>query len=99
MVALLVSYYCAIPEAKRLSAVCHGVAAKTSFARCMVTADDIIGSEMEGDRSVRYTKMIEIRSLIIPMNNTVSVQDGNAISQEQEGEFDQPFWRNKSPQT
>lgn len=71
-----------IAKVKNTSAVIHGVAVKRTFVSCMGTKEDIISSDMAGDRSVRDIKMIKIRSLEIPRSDTRSVENGNEVAQE-----------------
>lgn len=81
---LLVSYNCGIPEAKDMSAVCHGVAVKTPCVRSTITEEDNVGGEMVCGRSVKEAKMIGSCFLETPTKNTEIVEDVNEAGQKEE---------------
>lgn len=59
---------------------------KTPFVICTVAGADAISSEMAEKRSVRDRKMTKGRFPGILRSSTESVEDGNEVAEEEEGE-------------
>lgn len=88
--SLLLASYCSdLTEDNNISAVRHGVAMKRPYVRCVVTAANIMSSEMASGKSVRIIEIFKSRRLEIARNNTRSVADGNEKAQEKKGGYGQ----------
>lgn len=85
-VPLPLSYCCDIAEAEDISAVRQGFAVKRRCVRCKVIGEDFISGAISGERSLKDTKVARGRFLRMSKNNIGSVDDGNAVAQEEEEE-------------
>lgn len=79
-----------------MSLLRHGAALNRLCAGRMVSGEDIISGEMDGERSVKDTKMIKNRFLEIPRNNIWSAMNVDKVPQEKKLKCDKEFFRKSS---
>lgn len=56
-----------------MSALCHGVAVRTPCVICMFSGDDVINSQMTGERFLTNTKTVRRSPLEVLRNNIARV--------------------------